>query len=894
MPATSTIAKTGNSYVDGILTGVRWSVTNLTYSFPTSASFYGAAYGSGEPGMAFEAMTPAQQAAIRSVLASYSAVANVKFTQVTESATTHGDLRFAETDFTGTGWAYFPSTRAEGGDVWLNNSRNLFESPARGNYANFTMYHEVGHALGLKHAHEVYGQFGAMPGDRDSMEYTVMSYRSHVGAPTSSGYVNETWGYAQSPMTYDIAALQRMYGANYSTNSGNTVYSWSPTTGAMSINGVGQGAPGANRILLTVWDGGGVDTYDFSNYGTNLVVDLQPGAWSTTSTAQLARLNANGSKLAAGNIANAFLYNGDARSLIENANGGSGNDTITGNVLANVIRGNGGNDRITGGGGNDTIDAGAGLGDAVVFSGSRSQYGVALNLDTSLRITDNRPGSPDGVDVVAGAESFVFADRTYSYVELTTGLSVGLDVNLNLPRTLNGGTGNDTLEGGGGADKLYGKGGNDTLLGKGGNDLLDGGDGNDILEGGLGADQLIGGAGTDTARYRSATAGVIADLATPSRNTGEAKGDTYSAVENLIGSAFNDTLGGNASNNVLEGGAGADQLLGAGGTDTASYASAANSVTADLTNAANNTGDAKGDVFNSIENLTGGIYADRLVGNAAVNVLAGGDGDDVLDGKGGNDTLLGGNGDDILIGGPGRDVFDGGPGEDAVSFETATAGVIADLTAKTGSTGDAAGETFVNIEALVGSSFNDTLRGNSLANTLLGNGGADTLLGREGNDILSGGAGNDTLDGGAGTDIAHFSGAKSQFSVVKNLDGSFTVRDLRSGSPQGTDRLVGIEGIQFSDAVAALTPDFAMPEGAHGLLDPALAGGNADTLAFRKLPTLGERLDAVLDRFAAPFEGGGNAGPVGLRLSVEFDLDGAGLSQMLRGLQQHDAGAWWL
>ena len=68
-----------------------------------------------------------------------------------------------------------------------------------------------------------------------------------------------------------------MYGANYNTNSGNTVYKWSPTTGQMSINGVGQGAPAGNKIFMTIWDGGGNDTYDFSNYTTNLSVDLQPG-----------------------------------------------------------------------------------------------------------------------------------------------------------------------------------------------------------------------------------------------------------------------------------------------------------------------------------------------------------------------------------------------------------------------------------------------------------------------------------------------------------------------------------------------------------------------------------------------------------------------------------------
>jgi hypothetical protein len=79
----------------------------------------------------------------------------------------------------------------------------------------------------------------------------------------------------------DIIALQYLYGANYQYNSGNTVYRWSPTTGETFINGVGQGATLHAKIFLTIWDGGGIDTYDFSNYGTNAVIDLAPGAWST-------------------------------------------------------------------------------------------------------------------------------------------------------------------------------------------------------------------------------------------------------------------------------------------------------------------------------------------------------------------------------------------------------------------------------------------------------------------------------------------------------------------------------------------------------------------------------------------------------------------------------------
>jgi serralysin len=127
----------------------------------------------------------------------------------------------------------------------------------------------------------------AVPAAHDDSEYTVMSYRSYVGGPLT-GYINEAYGYPQTYMANDILALQTLYGANYNTQSGNTVYTWSPTTGQEFINGVAQLAPGAggsaNRIYETIWDGGGVNTYDLSNYTTNLTINLNPGASSLFST----------------------------------------------------------------------------------------------------------------------------------------------------------------------------------------------------------------------------------------------------------------------------------------------------------------------------------------------------------------------------------------------------------------------------------------------------------------------------------------------------------------------------------------------------------------------------------------------------------------------------------
>ncbi len=397
MTATASVSPSGNPYIDGVISGVRWGVNTLTFSFPTNASYYGTNYGSGENNNGFEALNTVQQSAVRSILDSYSSVANLTFLEVTESATVHGELRYAESDMPSTAWAYYPSTSAVGGDTWFNNSKNWYDSPAKGDYAWLTMLHETGHALGLKHAHESSGAFGALPADRDSLEYTVMSYRSYVGGSTSSGYTNGSTSYPQTLMMYDIAALQKMYGADFSTNAGDTVYRWNPLTGEMSIDNVGQGAPTGNKVFMTLWDGGGNDTYDFSNYGGGVKVDLTPGGWSTTSTTQLASLGSG--KIAVGTIANALLYNGNTASLIEKVIGGSGNDTIVANVADNEI---------TGGKGNDYIDGGLGI-DAAIYSGLTSDYMRVKNSDGSWTVTDMRTGG-DGIDTLKGIEFLKFAD----------------------------------------------------------------------------------------------------------------------------------------------------------------------------------------------------------------------------------------------------------------------------------------------------------------------------------------------------------------------------------------------------------------------------------------------------------------------------------------------------
>jgi serralysin len=287
--------------------------------------------------------------------------------------------------------------------------------------------HELGHSLGLKHGNDTQ-IYGALPFAADSMEYSAMTYRSFVGSDARYVY-NEAWSYAQSFMMYDIAALQYMYGADFTTNADDTVYSWSPTSGTTYVNGEIGIAAGSNRVFQTIWDGGGSDTYDLSSYSTDLSVDLAPGEHSIFSVAQLACLGGGPNDgFARGNVFNALQYHGDPASLIENAIGGSGNDTISGNAADNSLAGNAGTDKLNGGDGSDVLDGGP---------GRDSIYG-------------NR-----GDD------------------------------------TLGGGDGSDVLRGGSGRDELSGGRGDDTLRGGNGADVLDGGPGRDAFYGGRGADVFV-------------------------------------------------------------------------------------------------------------------------------------------------------------------------------------------------------------------------------------------------------------------------------------------------------------------------------------------------------------------------------------------------------------------
>lgn len=252
--------------------------------------------------------------------------------------------------------------------------------------------------------------------------------------------------------------------------------------------------------------------------------------------------------------------------------------------------------------------------------------------------------------------------------------------------------------------------------------------------------------------------GARAYLDDSGNNNGVSAGDTYdNTVNGLIGtdSSSGDGLYGNSAGNILRGlggddtlsglsklsdHIGADTFDGGSGTDTVTYKFSQVGVTAVLGSAHYgyaNAGGAEGDVYTSIENLTGSSH------------------DDILVGDDGNNVLSGGLGSDILIGGLGADKFFGeasgvtnNPGDiDTVTYEHAGSAIAFEVGYGFTSVGEAQGDTFTGIEKFIGSAFNDTMGGSDAA---------ESFEGGAGNDVLAGYAGADTLNGGDGIDTANY------------------------------------------------------------------------------------------------------------------------------------------
>ena len=416
---TVTVPLTGTNATDALLGGTQWgtrvgaSVT-LTYSFPwaSSTSAYWASnpnYSTtNEPASAY-VLTASQQAFVRLAMASWGNVANITFTEVAESATNVGDLRIAwtnKTNGTAAAWASYPNNYwASGGDVWLAASTmGAYDASdwQAGGFAYATLVHELGHALGLKHPFE---GTPLLPTAQDSNQYSVMSYTDHPNnifrhaTATSSGGYTFSYSYVQpdTPMLYDIAAIQTMYGANTAYKTGNDTYTFDPTT----------------PFYRTLWDAAGTDTITVANFTRDCLIDLQPGHFSTLAIISdaLPKGYTGGSTATYDGTDNLAIAFG---CTMENAIGGSGNDTLTGNSANNQLSGGVGNDtltglagadRLTGATGNDRLDGGTGT-DTAVYSGTRSNYTVTTTT-TGYTVTGT-----DGTDTLVAIERLEFTNET--------------------------------------------------------------------------------------------------------------------------------------------------------------------------------------------------------------------------------------------------------------------------------------------------------------------------------------------------------------------------------------------------------------------------------------------------------------------------------------------------
>ncbi len=359
--------------------GVRGNGLNLTYSFRDSMT-YASANGT------FSKCTAAEMNAVSSILTLYSDVCNLSFTQVAPGGYSNsGRLvigNYSQSGSAAGAYAYMPSNAADGsgGDLWLNTAAVNPNTVTQGAYSWFAIMHELGHALGLSHP----GDYNAGAGSptylnaaqfiQDSEQYSIVSYWSGSNTGQSPG----AFATAFTPLLFDIYELQTLYGANFTTRSGNTVYGFNTTAGntyAFSSNAT---------PYICIWDGAGVDTLDASGYAQNETINLAPGGFSNVGSG----------------ISNVSIAYG---AIIENAKSGAGNDVFFGNLANNLI------------------DGGAGR-DTVAYAGPSIDYHLSLGLD-GVQVRDT-VGSRDGTDTLVNVETIQFAGMDYvlSYKTGTAGL----------------------------------------------------------------------------------------------------------------------------------------------------------------------------------------------------------------------------------------------------------------------------------------------------------------------------------------------------------------------------------------------------------------------------------------------------------------------------------------
>jgi len=530
-------------------------------------------------------------------------------------------------------------------------------------------------------------------------------------------------------------------------------------------------------------DGGTeIDTVSYNNSTSGVIVNIDetqsyqnPGVANSSHIEPHFTINAGTAKDGFGTT--------DTLRNLENIIGSEFNDILIGNKQNNQIEASTGNDLLIGNVGDDYLDGGDNVDTVSYRHDSGSVY---ANLDETQSY-QNLGG--------------------YLHTTIVSDSLIPTDTQPNF--TLNAGT---ALDGFGDTDELrnlenlVGSGYDDVLIGNSSDNQIEGLAGNDLLIGNTGDDQLNGSDGIDTVSYHYDPDAVYVNLEQNQAQDGFGDNDQLHSIENVVGSAFDDEIIGDANNNIIHAGAGhdlvmakdgddiifgeagkdtlfgeqgddflvggtdADILDGGSGNDTASYFTANSGVIANLTTGKGATGDARGDVFESIENLEGSHHKDRLIGDNLTNILSGLDGNDFLDGRAGDDYLDGGAGRDQLAGDVGNDQLFGQAGDD-------------DLDGGAGDDQLFGGDGHDLLEGQVG---NDILDGGEGEDYLLGEYGADTLLGQAGEDILDGGYGADYLDGGADDDFLY--GAAGGDEILGGKGNDY----LEGGN--GYDRLYGEDG----------------------------------------------------------------------------------------------------
>jgi Ca2+-binding RTX toxin-like protein len=401
-------------------------------------------------------------------------------------------------------------------------------------------------------------------------------------------------------------------------------------------------------------------------------------------------------------------------------NDGSGSDNDTGNDGSDEFYGNGGDDTLDGADGDDSLSGGAGNDSLSGGNGNDTLLGGAGNDTVDGGSGDDSVAGGDGNDVLAGGTGNDTLDGGSGDDSVAGG--DGNDA-------LVGGVGNDTLDGGAGNDTVDGGDGNDLLVGGTGNDSLNGGLNDDTLSGGSGDDTLDGGAGnSDWVDYSGAATAVAIDLAGGSAHGTDSGNDTLANLENVIGSAGNDTITGSTAANIIDGGAGSDAITAGAGNDRIVYDAADTLVDGGsgidtLEVRASGTTDLTGLAGTTVK----GIEEIDLRGNGANTIKLGGA--DVLALSDTSDRLVvhGDKGDGIVLSG------------NWVS----------------------AGTQPVTVDGVAVQYVKLTLDGATVLLSpdmtveldMQGGGGDDTLSGGNGGDTVSGGDGNDSLDGGKGSDI---------------------------------------------------------------------------------------------------------------------------------------------